>query len=308
VLKKSSIPILFYHVGDFWKVGAKRFLDTALCQATLASPNSDVILLTDEIRQLSFDVQQVQVREYFSESALSFQKVYVHMSISNELYELHCYIRWFVIREFVRRHGIQHFCVFDSDVLLFSSVERFASEFAGYAAGNWAWANYFSGLTALDAMCEYFYRVFLDRQFLIQLAERKRAMLGKAHVSDMNMLTELAKSNASFLDQSDFPNRGFDHNVRDSENGIYIMDGGIKLLTEGQNGTWNARRSQDHAPVPFHFLHFQGPSKQLMGMFAWKVPAESEIIYKIARNQLCPCLSGKRWKHCHGRLVGSPTS
>ena len=31
---------------------------------------------------------------------------------------------------------------------------------------------------------------------------------------------------------------------------------------------------------------------------------EQNIFANVARNDLCPCGSGKKFKHCHGRIVG----
>jgi hypothetical protein len=301
VLKKSGIPIIFYHVGDFWKNRAKELLDVALCQATLASPHSDVILLTDEITPRSFALTQAAVADYSADVA-SFEKDYVHTSINNELYELHCFTRWFVIREFVRRNRISQFCIFDTDILLFSPAEHFAREFAGYAAGNWPWSNFFSDVGALDIMCDYFHDVFRDRNRLMQLADQQKANVGQPHMSDMVLLFELAKSNPKFLDQNGFPHKGYDSNIRHSNGEYFVMDGPIKLLTIGPDRIPVAYRSRDNAPVPFHTLHFQGQTKLLMGRFAWTMPPESESLFKLARNSPCPCTSGKRYKNCHGAL------
>jgi len=44
VLKKTGIPVIFFHVGDFvYPNLGKRFLDIALRQAGLASPDSDYL-------------------------------------------------------------------------------------------------------------------------------------------------------------------------------------------------------------------------------------------------------------------------
>jgi hypothetical protein len=302
VLKKSGIPVIFYQVGDFSNVSYKRFSDVAVCQATLASPNSDIILLTDEIRSLPFNVTQALVRDYWGEVD-AFVKEYVHVSINPVQYEAHCYIRWFVIREFVRKHGISNFCYFDSDVLIFSPVERFAAEFRGCSAGNWSWANFFAEVDVLDVMCDYFHNVFRDRDLLESLVEQRRRVSGFPDLSDMNLLVELSKSNGTFLDQKDFPFKGYDQNIRESENGYYLMDEGIKLLNKGPEGIFTAHRSQDSSEVPFHFLHFQGQSKYLMALFAWRVPVDSAANFQIRPNAECPCLGGKRWKHCHGRFA-----
>ena len=247
------------------------------------------------------DVKQALIRDYF-EGAKDFNKDYVHLSILSKEYELNCYSRWFVMRDFARRHAMQSFCYFDSDILLFAPVERFTNEFRGYIAGNWAWANFISKPEAIDLLCDYLHDAFRDGERLHALAERNRSLFGQPHVSDMYILLEWPKSNSDILDQNDFPQKGFDHNIRESEDGLYAMDGGIKHLTQGDHGMWVAHRNHGGAEMPFYFLHFQGWSKFLMARFAWKLP-DGESIYHVSRNAPCPCMSGKRWKHCHGGMT-----
>jgi hypothetical protein len=311
IAKKSGTPIVFYHRRSFYRYHGRDydsigFLNVALYQARLAAPNSEIILLTDETRPLQLDVKQAMIDEY-SESAEDFEKDYVHLSVLPfEDFELNCYLRWFVMRDFTRRHAIQSFCYFDSDILLFAPVERFASEFRGYIAGNWSWANFVSQPEAIDLLCDYLHNTFRHRDQLYALAERNRYLHGRADVNDMRMLFELPKSNGDILDQKDFPWKGFDHSIRESEEGLYTMDGGIKLLTRGDHGMWVAHRNRDGVEVPFYFLHFQGWSKFLMARFAWKLQAGSQSIYDVPRNAPCPCMSGKRWKQCHGRMTWGP--
>src|SRR5262249_15688723 len=261
VAKKSGTPIIFYHCRGFYQFHGREydtsgFLNVALYQARLAAPNSEIILLTDEIRPLQMDVKQALIRDYF-ETAEDFNKDYVHVSILSKEYELNCYLRWFVIRDFARKHAIQSFCYFDSDILLFAPVEKFVSEFRGYIAGNWSWANFISQPEAIDRLCKYLHKTFRDRERLHALAERNRSSFGRPHVSDMYILLEWPKSSSGILAQNDFPQKGFDHNIRESEEGLFAMDGGIKRLTQGHHGMWVAHRNNDGAEMPFYFLHFQ---------------------------------------------------
>jgi hypothetical protein len=307
VARKSGIPIIFYHRRfdlrihdrDYDSIG---FLNVALYQARLAAPNSEIIVLTDETRPLQLGVTQAMIDEY-SESAEDFKKDYVHLSVLPSVeFELNCYLRWFVMRDFTRRHAIQSFCYFDSDILLFAPVERFASEFRGYFAGNWAGANFMSQPEAIDLVCDYLHNTFRHRERLHALAERNRHLHGRPHVNDMRMLLELPKLNDGILDQKDFPRKGFDHSIQQSDEGLYAMDGGIKLLTKGDHGMWAAHLSQGGAQVPFYFLHFQGWTKLLMARFAWELPTGAKINH-VPRSASCPCMSGNRWKDCHGRIT-----
>lgn len=63
----------------------------------------------------------VDVRQYLS-GANEFAKTYVHMNTTPAGYELFCYSRWFILREFMKDRKLS--CVFyiDSDVMLFADV------------------------------------------------------------------------------------------------------------------------------------------------------------------------------------------
>jgi preprotein translocase subunit SecA len=69
-----------------------------------------------------------------------------------------------------------------------------------------------------------------------------------------------------------------------------------------------ALEEKQHAPQEMHFLH---PSVSAGEPEAAAQAAEPETSAvqtivreqpKIGRNQPCPCGSGKKYKHCHGKL------
>jgi len=266
ILRKPGVPIIFVQAGDFNNVGAKGFLDIALRQAALASPESDIIILTDMERPGLPKIIQVPLDEHH-DAALHFKQLYRHTSANGFDYELFCFTRWFCIRDFVRRHGIARFCIFDCDVLLFSPVETFVAAFGDHPAGNWSWANTISS-RAIDLICGHFEAVFQDRRLFASITEKYR--VGAApHVSDMVALFDLADRDSTFLNQHTLLGNGFDDNINSSSGGLFAMDGPIKALTVGADGIPLAWRARDGVVVPFHFLHFQGTAKTLMAKFAW---------------------------------------
>jgi hypothetical protein len=261
-MRTSGIPIIFVHTGN-----VQEFAHIAFRQAVRASPFNKVFLLTDVLRPGLDGVTQVKLADYAS-AAIEFGRLYRHTSVNSVEYERLCFSRWFYVREFVRRHGIERFCIFDSDILLFSPIEHFVAAFEGYEAGNWAWANVIA-VPALDTMCEYFETIFRDKQLLHSLANKYR-IGDRLHLSDMMALWELAAGRSEFLDQTELAARGFDDRINSSFGGLFVMDDGIKSLRVGHDGIPRARRARDGVEVAFHFLHFQGgPAKLLMPKFAW---------------------------------------
>jgi hypothetical protein len=260
-MRTSGIPIIFVHTGN-----AQEFAHIAFRQAVRASPFNKVVLLTDVRRSGLDGVTQVMLADYDS-AAIEFERLYRHTSVNRLEYERFCFSRWFYVGEFVRRHGIERFCILDSDILLFAPIEHFVAAFDGYEAGNWAWANVITA-PALDTMCEYFETIFRHNQLLHSLANKYR-IGDKPHLSDMMALWELAAGRSEFLDQTELAARGFDDRINSSFGGLFVMDDGIKSLWVGHDGIPRARRARDGVEVPFHFLHFQGPAKLLMPKFAW---------------------------------------
>ena len=137
---------------------------------------------------------------------------------------------------------------------------------------------------AIDLLCDYLHNTFRHRDQLYALAERNRHLRGRAHVNDMRMLFELPKSNGDILDQKDFPWKGFDHSIRESEEGLYTMDGGIKLLTRGDHGMWVAHRNSDGVEVPFLLSAFSGLVKIPHGPVCMETPGrQPEYLRRSAK-------------------------
>lgn len=267
MLAKAGIPIIFVQAGGFFNGGSGDFMDIALRQAAIASPDSDIILLSDVKRPHLPEVTQVRLADYWTFGALKFRWRYKHTCDSPLQYERFCFLRWYYIRKFVRWHRLERFCLLDTDILLFSPIETFAAEFSGYRAGNWTWANVISDVSVLDEMINYFERVFRDDQLRSEIST-KYYPGAPPRVSDMIALWEISKGNRAFLDQSGLPPKGFDSNINESWGGLFAMDGAVKSLRIGIDGLPRAKQT-DGIEVPFHFLHFQGPAKPLMAKYAW---------------------------------------
>lgn len=225
------IPIVFVHRGGLPFIG-DRFLRIALRQAQLASPLNQIFLMTDYRRPWLPGINQVRLGD-LGNPAGTFQKSYRHASSNYRRYERFCFSRWFYVREFMKQRGIERACVLDSDIMLFSPIECFVSEFSGYEAGNWSWANVVTA-KGVNLICEHFGRISNDRAAHALILEKYGV------VSDMTVLIGLAQIDGSVMDQSPLASKGFDGNFNFSQG-------------KGQ----------------FHFLHFQGPAKRFMRGFAW---------------------------------------
>jgi hypothetical protein len=190
---------------------------------------------TDFRRPFLGAVKQVLLGS-LGEPALALCRAYRHASTNRRGYERFCFARWFYIAEFMKRAGVTRACVLDSDILLFSPIDRFVAEFEGYDAGNWSWANVVT-MPGVDRICSHLMGIMSNEK-------RRHDILTKyGVVSDMTCMAELA--GPTVLDQSPLVNKGFDPNF-------------------------------NSVCQRFHFLHFQGDAKRLMSTFASPQPFSRE--------------------------------
>jgi preprotein translocase subunit SecA len=67
---------------------------------------------------------------------------------------------------------------------------------------------------------------------------------------------------------------------------------------------------QRQAPIEMHFEHAEAPALEVVDEFPKAIADEKSIEQpfvrvtdKVGRNDDCPCGSGKKYKHCHGKLA-----
>jgi len=114
-----SIPIIFIHAGD------DEYLVYSLHQAKQSNPASNVFLIGDQANR-KYECESVHhfmIENYFA-GALAFAEAYRHASPNSYEYELFCFQRWFVLRDFMRALGIERCCYLDSDIMLYENIDR----------------------------------------------------------------------------------------------------------------------------------------------------------------------------------------
>ncbi len=139
-----SLPIIFFHRTD------DSYLFHILRQAKIASPTSDVILIgSPSNRKYASDgIKHALISDY-SQGAAGFAKVYKHLSICEYSYNLFCFQRWFVLRDYMRGNNISECWTLDSDVMLFTDLNR--QEFKQFS-GEFTWTTYMT-LQELEELC-----------------------------------------------------------------------------------------------------------------------------------------------------------
>lgn len=96
----------------------------------LAARNNHVVVIEENPQQLgtvrnpsvsNFSVTYVKLDNYMS-SANKFAPLYIHLSRNNLHYEKNCFLRWFVLMDFMKRHNIARAFYGDGDSSVFASM------------------------------------------------------------------------------------------------------------------------------------------------------------------------------------------
>jgi len=175
-----TLPIIFMHRGD------DDYLTYSLRQAKLSNPHSPVYLL-GKVTNRKFATAGIihELMDYHMVTAQSFAKVYQHMHVMSYEYNLFCFQRWFILRDFMRKRGMQSCFYVDSDVMLYTNVSK--PEFHPFSM-EFAWTS-FVGIDTLDRFCnlmmKYFVNPSLFRQLVQITIEYDQVINGVPLVSDM---------------------------------------------------------------------------------------------------------------------------
>lgn len=268
-----ALPIFFIHRANEEHVGY------CLRQAKWSNPSSQVMLIgTFENQMLCNDSTSHHLIQPYFQSASHFSTVYRHHSPNNYAYNLFCFQRWFILRDFMRHHQISQCCYLDSDVLLFSDVNDPA--FKDFML-EYSWTT-FCDLATLDRFCTFITNHFTDLRLFQNLLDFTRS-IGNPPVSDM-VLCIFFHNHVLRLESrfGIFDHAFFDNNLNvplppacpqveslDAKKKIYVRNGELCCKIAG---------TDDYLRI--HSLHFQGLAKPYIPyLVSPMLPAAQELLY-----------------------------
>lgn len=300
-MQVTAIPVVMIHKGY------SPYLPYTLAQAKATNPTSDIILLGDRGNAFLNFVQHYEVSNYFKE-AQAFDQVYCkqHQSPNSYEYELLCFQRWFILKEFMEAHQLPVCLHIDSDLMLYCNVtEEFDRiqakhkdvEFTVHNRGGGH--NSFVTLAGIQKFCKLMMDTYTDPD-LFQIIEQQQAkrraerphlpieVLGG--ISDMSLLRRFCQlyedqivSTADIIDDSTF-----DFKI-DSPSGEYEMKQGLKNIQWMNRQPFCKNNNADRL-IRFNSLHFQGGTKKhihqyftgnLLTVFYHKV--KGKVFWKLQR-------------------------
>lgn len=269
-LARSSLPIVFVHRSN------SAYLKYSLSQAQTSNPRSAVILLGDSSNDC-YDFVVHRKIEDFSRGATEFEKVYAHFSTLPPDFELTCFQRWFVLRDFLRVNKIRRCLYLDSDTMLYTDVTQDSQKFANFGftlSHQTSGCTFFlNRLEALEEFCQFVMDLYnkkhryLYDKMVAHYTVRKRNGL-KGGVCDMTAFQLYSEKHfgdigevAHIIDGSVYdpaitiPAPGFE------------MENGIKRIT-WRNGIPYGKHVKTRLEIRFNSLQFQGSAtKSMMSQF-----------------------------------------
>ncbi|MFS0555277.1 hypothetical protein [Brevibacillus sp. 179-C9.3 HS] len=263
-----SLPIVFIHRDNEAHVGI------CMQQAKFSNPSSRVILIgSPGNKQLCGNNIEHFLLTNYNQSAQIFSTHYKHSSpITSYAYNLFCFLRWFVLRDFMRSQGFERCWYFDSDVMLYSDLSKMNTEEFPNFEFEYSWTTVCE-LSMLDQFCDYvtiFFREHAHYQMLLAYAKEH----GDVPVSDMILFVffhnyALRRSATYGMVADGF----FDHNLNcpfppfaaqinslDNKKQVYQKDGTLFCKFTDKNDYLKA-----------HSLHFQGHAKAYIPYFRSQV-------------------------------------
>jgi hypothetical protein len=266
---KSSLPIIFIHQSN------SEHLKYSLAQAQRSNPSSTIFLLGDSSNDVYEFVEHHSMLDYFSEAA-QFKKIYKHFSTNSPDFELICFQRWFILREFLATHNIQRCLYLDSDVMLYADVTEDSKKFEQFdftLCWNTIGCVFFlNRLEGLDQLCHFLMDIYnkkdryhFDKMVSHYAVRRKNQLAGG--VCDMTAFQLYSEANFGRVGEASHVINGsvYDPNINMPHPG-FEMENGIKKIVWKDGYPWG-RYVRTGETIKFNSLHFNGRVKKLMSQF-----------------------------------------
>jgi hypothetical protein len=108
------IPVIIIHNGK------SDYLNYSILQAI---KNNTVYLISDITPEITHEkLHHVDISSLINDSYKEFISVYQHLSTNPYQFELFCFLRWFILQEFMKKYNFEIVFYIDSDVLLYVDV------------------------------------------------------------------------------------------------------------------------------------------------------------------------------------------
>jgi len=266
--KYDMIPVIFIHKGY------QDYLGSTLKQA---NKNNNVILIGDTNPPIDSPTFKFEsIGDNFNECD-EFKNHYQHLNTTPIGYEIFCYQRWFILKNFMESNNLDVVFYVDSDVMLFVDVDKEWEKFNQYdmtLLHRTAAIASFITLEGIRNLCKLIMDTYKNKdsynfkKIASHFHIRKECGLGGG-VCDMTLLDFFHYCSdcgggpgkigemMQIIDDSTY-----DHNINVPDQGFAFNNGHKDYnIRDGVPYVFNHRLNKE---IKFNSLHFQGGAKQLI--------------------------------------------
>ena len=269
-----KIPCVFIHLND------TRVLHKTIPQAL--NFNNDVVVIGDEpVSEYCNNngVKFINYKDLYSNQVIEFDSNYVHMSSNGFWVEKLCFLRWFLINEYIKQNNIDTVFYCDSDVMLYCDVseewknyDQFDAVLCHRTCGS---TSYFTK-TGIDNFCNYTQEIYRDKNSykfddLAFKWENHKKHNQAGGVCDMTLLDRFHYDDVSGGGPARvgemthvINNSVFDHNIN-VDDGVYAFNETNRIKDiQFDNGVPYCYHTILKRKVKFNALHYQGSAKNIL--------------------------------------------
>ena len=251
-------------------MGFAKYLIYVLRQIKITNPNSEIFLISDkENKKYSKYSIFVDISKIQSLESKSFKENYIHLGKSAPNYEMFCMLRWIILRDFMREYNIKECLHIDSDILIFSDLNKALNPFSNYKislAHNLALTMHIKDIEILDEFSKYLLFKYTNENELNKLKDMyyktDRINNGVAgSISDMDISREFFSSVKEPIgDLSEIVNDSiFDSAIVYGEPEFEMLKKGKyklkKIFFENKIPFCNYVLNGENKKIKFHSLH-----------------------------------------------------
>ena len=265
----KNIPVIFIHQGY------QSYLDFTVQQA---SKKNKVFFIGTQEPPKNDNLSFFQLKNY-NKYTSQFSNIYENLSTNEYNYELFCFLRWFILKEFMEEQNLDTVFYVDSDVMLYVNVIEEYEKYEQY------------DLTLLHrtaAISSYFTKVGLDNftNFLMDTFSNKQSYNYQKIASHYHVRQKFnlpgGVCDMTYFDFFHYMDDGgggpgkvgemmsiiddstYDHNINVPDQ--YFDFNGIKnvKIKDGYPFVYHHKLKKD---IKFNSLHFQGGAKYHISRF-----------------------------------------
>lgn len=256
-----SLTIAIIHLND------SDYLPYTLAQAKISNPQSNIVLIGDDSNKYYHLVEHESIDHHIDE-ALDFKEIYKHFNTNPYEYELFCFQRWFILKNFMEANNLDKCLYLDSDVMFYANAIKEQSKFADFdftlSHATSPHCVFINNINTLKSFCEFVIDIY-THSFLTNVMESvfqnqiKNDLPGGA--CDMTAFKEfMNRRYANICDTTTIiDNSTYDHNINLSEG--FAMRDGKKYISFIEEKPFGYHIASEQA-IAFNCLHFQGSAKK----------------------------------------------